>query len=270
MAKVKIIVTPKPKRKLDRELKKQLKELEKFEAQRVTSEKPKRLIPIEEYPKQAIKLSDNTITIPHIKELKSKKKRQKAVELYQRSHNPAIKKSEVPRIKSGGRKSKKKSKKLKSITPPASIEQTATPPSIEQTATPPSIEQTATPLIEDYVPTADIFEIIEDAIYSKIPNETMVWKKGHKGGIPVDLTSLKQQAIFLIRDYAVSNDTDVIDYFQRNENAIMECVDSFTYASQSEGFNTLVERFLNLINMGNALSSEAMYYNEVSEILDIY
>ena len=98
----------------------------------------------------------------------------------------------------------------------------------------------------------------------------MVWKKGHKGGIPIDLTSLKQQAIFLIRDYAVSDDTGVIDYFQKNENAILESAESFTYASQSEGFNSLVERFLNLINMGNALSSEAMYYNEVSEILDIY
>lgn len=270
MARAKIIVVPKSKRKSENKLRKQLKQLEKFEAQKVTAEKPKRLIPIEEYPKQAIKLSTNTITIPHIKEPKPKKKRQKAVELYQRRHKPTIRKSEVPKIKSGGRKSKKKSKKHKSITPPKLIEQTGTPSSIEPTGTPPSIEQTATPLIEDYVPTADIFVIIEDAIYSKIPNETMVWKKGHKGGIPVDLTSLKQQAIFLIRDYAVSDDTDVIDYFQKNENAIVESAESFVYASQSEGFNTLVERFLNLINMGNALSSEAMYYNEVSEILDIY
>ena len=169
MPRAKIIVTPKPKRKSDRKLRKQLRELEKFKPKKLTTEKPKRLIPIEEY-----------------------------------------------------------------------------------------------------VPTADIFEIIEDAIYSKIPNETMVWKKGHKGGIPVDLTSLKQQAIFLIRDYAVSDDTGVIDYFQKNENAIVESAESFTYASQSDGFNMLVDRFLNLINMGNALSTEAMYYNEVSEILDVY
>ena len=50
----------------------------------------------------------------------------------------------------------------------------------------------------------------------------------------------------------------------------MEAIDGFTYSSQSFKFATLVERFLNIINMGHALSADAMYYNEISEMLDFY
>lgn len=124
--------------------------------------------------------------------------------------------------------------------------------------------------VSEYIPVVDIFEILEEVVYTKIPNETMVWRKGHKGGIPIDLTSVKQQVIFLLRDYAVSDSADVNDYFQRNENAILESIDSIRFASKSDDFNSLLERFLNLINMGNALSADLMYYNEISEILDIY
>ena len=169
MARAKIIVTPKKKAKKDRELKKQLKELEKFKPKELTAEKPKRLV--------------------------------------------------------------------KDV---------------------------------DYIPTVDIFDMIEDAIFYKIPNETMIWRKGHKGGIPVDLTSLKQQAIFIIKDFASSDDKDVANYFRENEGAIMETISGFTYSSTSSEFATLTERFLNLINMQQALSADAMYYNEVSEMLDLY
>ena len=98
----------------------------------------------------------------------------------------------------------------------------------------------------------------------------MIWRKGHKGGIPIDLTPLKQQAIFIIRDYASSDDKEIENYFRENENAIMEAIDGFTYSSTSAEFATLTERFLNLINMKQALSADAMYYNEVSEMLDLY
>ena len=112
--------------------------------------------------------------------------------------------------------------------------------------------------------------MIEDAIFNKMPNETMIWQKGHKGGIPVDLMPLKQQAIFIIRDFASSDDKEIENYFRENENAIMEAIDGFTYSSTSFEFSSLIERFLNIINMGHAISADAMYYNEISEMLDLY
>ena len=233
MAKAKIIVRSKAKRKSDRELRKLLKQLEVFKPQELETKKPKRLIPIEEVPKREVHPKSNTITFPQVKEKAPKKKRKKSLEVYQRKHKSAKTKAEEIRT-----------------------------PAIEKTVKSPSVSE--------YIPVVDIFEVLEEAVYTKIPNETMVWRKGHKGSIPIDLTSVKQQAIFLLRDYAVSDSPDVIDYFQRNENAILESIDSIRFASKSDDFNTLLERFLSLINMANALSADLMYYNEISEILDIY
>ena len=78
MARVNIIVTPKKKAKKDRELKKQLKELEKFNPKELTAETRKRLIPLEEISKQPIKINSNDITFPQIKENSPKKKRKKS------------------------------------------------------------------------------------------------------------------------------------------------------------------------------------------------
>lgn len=276
MARANIIVTPKKKAKKDRELKKQLRELEKFNPKELTAETRKRLIPLEEISKQPIKINRNDITFPQITENKTKKKRKKSYDIYQRKHRQKIGIKNADRISSKnkiGKKSKKKKSKAliaETATPPL-IAETATPPLIAETDTPPLIAETTTPsLIADYIPTVDIFDMIEDAIFNKIPNETMIWRKGHKGGIPIDLTPLKQQAIFIIRDFASSDDKEVENYFRENENAIIEAIDGFTHSSTSFEFSSLIERFLNIINMGHALSADAMYYNEISEMLDFY
>ena len=86
MARANIIVVPKKKAKKDRELKKQLRELEKFNPKELTAETRKRLIPLEEISKQPIKIYSNDITFPQIKENKPKKKRKKSYEVYQRKH----------------------------------------------------------------------------------------------------------------------------------------------------------------------------------------
>ena len=261
MARANIIVTPKKKAKKDRELKKQLRELEKFNPKELTAETRKRLIPLEEISKKSIKINSNDITFPQIKENKSKNKRKKSYEVYQRKHR-----QKFDRISSNKRGKKSKKKKSRVL-----IAETPTPPLIAETATPPLIAETATPpLMGDYIPTVDIFDIIEDAIFYKIPNETMIWRKGHKGGIPIDLTPLKQQAIFIIRDFASSDNKEVENYFRENEGAIMEAIDGFTHSSTSFEFSSLIERFLNIINMGHALSADAMFYNEISEMLDFY
>ena len=120
------------------------------------------------------------------------------------------------------------------------------------------------PVNDDYIPTVDIFEIIEDYIMS-IPIYIETWKKHLKGHIIHDMQPFKMSLISLLRDYSMSDDKEVENYFKNNEYAIKECIDAFHAISTDDDIYTLENRLVSLINMGHALSSDTMNYLELLE-----
>ena len=117
---------------------------------------------------------------------------------------------------------------------------------------------------DDYIPTVDIFEIIEDYIMS-IPIYIETWKKHLKGHIIHDMQPFKMSLISLLRDYSMSEDKEVENYFKNNEYAIKECIDAFHAISTDDDIYTLENRLVSLINMGHALSADTMNYLELLE-----
>ena len=117
---------------------------------------------------------------------------------------------------------------------------------------------------DDYIPTVDIFQIVEDYIMS-IPIYIETWKKHLKGHIIHDMQPFKMSLISLLRDYSMSEDKEVENYFKNNEYAIKECIDAFHAISTDDDIYTLENRLVSLINMGHALSADAMNYLELLE-----
>ena len=117
---------------------------------------------------------------------------------------------------------------------------------------------------DDYIPTVDIFQIIEDYIMS-IPMYIETWKKHLKGHIIHDMQPFKMSLISLLRDYSMSEDKEVENYFKNNEYAIKECIDAFHAISTDDDIYTLENRLVSLINMGHALSADTMNYLELLE-----
>lgn len=130
-----------------------------------------------------------------------------------------------------------------------------TPIGIESKPTPIGIESKS--VGDDYIPTVDIFDIIEQYIMS-IPNEFSTWRKGTKGAVFVDMSGFKYACVSIIRDYSMSDDENIKKYFIDNEMAIKECIDGFNQASNENGINDTKEKLLNLLAMGKALSADML------------
>lgn len=118
--------------------------------------------------------------------------------------------------------------------------------------------------VDVYIPTVDIFEIVEDYIMS-IPIYIETWKKHLKGHIIHDMQPFKMSLISLLRDYSMSENKEVENYFKNNEYAIKECIDAFHAISTDDDIYTLENRLVSLINMGHALSADSMNYLELLE-----
>lgn len=149
---------------------------------------------------------------------------------------------------------KGKKKKRKSSKP--------APQQIEAKPLPLGIE--SKPVEDDYIPTVDIFEIIEDYIMT-IPSYIETWRKGSKGYTIHDMQPFKMSLISMVRDFSMSEDKEVEEYFKNNEYAIKECIDAFKAISTEEELYTLEGRLVSLINMGHALSMDTMNYLELLE-----
>ena len=171
-------------------------------------------------------------------------------------------------IKKGKKKKSKTSKPtpigIESKSTPIGIESKPTPIGIENKPTPIGIESKPTPIgiesksvDDDYIPTVDIFDIIEQYIMS-IPNEFSTWRKGTKGAVFVDMSGFKYACVSIIRDYSMSDDENIKKYFIDNEIAIKECIDGFNQASNENGINDTKEKLLNLLAMGKPLSADML------------
>ena len=125
-----------------------------------------------------------------------------------------------------------------------------TPIGIEGKPTPIGIEGKPTP-------TVDIFEQIEDYIMD-IPDNVTTWRRGQKGYEWVDLEGFKMTCISIIRDYSMSENPEIKQYFKDNEYAIKEAIDAFHQASTENDVNDYKERLLNLLGMGRPLSGEQL------------
>ena len=137
----------------------------------------------------------------------------------------------------------KKGKKRKTSKP--------TPKGIESKPTTPiGIESKPTP-------TVDIFEQIEDYIMD-IPDNVTTWRRGQKGYEWVDLEGFKMSCISIVREYSMSENPEIQQYFIDNEYAIKECIDGFHEASTENDLNDMKQSLLNLLAMGRPLSPEQL------------
>ena len=107
------------------------------------------------------------------------------------------------------------------------------------------------------VPTVDIFDQIEDYIMN-IPDNVTTWRKGQKGWEWVDLEGFKMACVSIVREYSMSENPEIKQYFIDNEYAIKECIDGFHEASTENDINDKKQRLLNLLAMGRALTSEQL------------
>ena len=115
---------------------------------------------------------------------------------------------------------KGKKKKHKSSKPaPTGIEAKPAPQQIE--AKPLPLGSESNPVEDDYIPTVDIFEIIEDYIMT-IPAYIETWRKGSKGYTIHDMQPFKMSLVSMVRDFGMSEDKEVEEYFKNNEYAIKE------------------------------------------------
>ena len=137
-----------------------------------------------------------------------------------------------------------------------------TPIGIDSKPTPIGIESKS--VDDDYIPTVDIFDIIEQYIMS-IRTYIETWQKGRKGYMFHDMQPFKMSLVSMVRDFSMSEDKEVEVYYKNNEYAIKECIDSFKAISTEEDLYTREGRLVNLINMGHALSADTMNYLELLE-----
>lgn len=166
-----------------------------------------------------------------------------------------------------GKKKKRKSSKpaptgIEAKSAPTGIEAKPAPQQIEAKPLPLGIE--SKPVEDDYIPTVDIFEIIEGYIMT-IPSYIETWRKGSKGYTIHDMQPFKMSLISMVRDFSMSEDKEVEEYFKNNEYPIKECIDAFKAISTEEELYTLEGRLVSLINMGHALSMDTMNYLELLE-----
>ena len=126
----------------------------------------------------------------------------------------------------------------------------------------------AKPVVRDeYVPQLDIVGQIQEYIM-KLPNQIITWRKGRKGWSRFyDLEPLKLQLISLLDDYSTSDEKNVHDYFERNMYVIKELIDGFFGSSTDEDVQNTLPRLIELINLGDTLPSDAMYYDEINELI---
>ena len=183
------------------------------------------------------------------------------------------------------KKGKKKKRKTTKPTPigieskptPIGIESKPTPIGIESKPTPIGIEGKPTPIgiegkptligIESKptpigietkpIPSVDIFDQIEDYIMD-IPDNVTTWRRGQKGYEWVDLEGFKMACISIVREYSMSENPEIKQYFSNNEYAIKEAIDSFHNASTENDINDYKERLLNLLGMDRPLSAEQL------------
>ena len=144
------------------------------------------------------------------------------------------------------KKGKKKKRKTSRATP-VGIETAPTPIGIGGKPTPIGIEGKPTPSV-------DIFDQIEDYIMD-IPGNVTTWRRGQKGYEWVDLEGFKMACVSIIREYSMSENSEIKQYFQDNEYAIKEAIDNFHQASTENGINDYKEKLLNLLGMGRPLSA---------------
>lgn len=144
------------------------------------------------------------------------------------------------------KKGKKKKRKVSKPTP-VGIGDKSTPVGIGDKPTPVGIGDKPTPSV-------DIFDQIEDYIMD-IPDNVTTWRKGQKGYEWVDLEGFKMACISIVREYSMSENSEIKQYFQDNEYAIKEAIDSFHDASSENDIKDYKERLLNLLGMGRALST---------------
>ena len=120
---------------------------------------------------------------------------------------------------------------------------------------------------KEYIPELDYIEPIKQYIM-KLPNQVVTWRKGRKGWSRFyDLEPLKLQLISLLDDYSTSDAKNVHDYFERNMYVIKELIDGFLASSTDEEMQNTLPRLIELINLGDTLPSDAMYYDEINELL---
>lgn len=154
-----------------------------------------------------------------------------------------------------GKKKKRKSSKpvptgIEAKPVPTGIEAKPAPIGIEVKSVPTSIESKPTP-------TVDIFDQIEDYIMD-IPDNVTTWRKGQKGWEWVDLEGFKMACVSIVREYSMSENPEIKQYFMHNEYAIKESIDGFHEASTENDINDKKQRLLNLLAMGRALTSEQL------------
>lgn len=234
MAKPKIIV--KPKRLVTRK-------------QRKTSVDTSYLL--DENKKVHKKADNELITVSSVMPLSVKQKKKKTKKEYvgrKKDRKKSREKKKAKRIQGQQEYSRKGKKKKRKTSKPTSI-------GIESKPTPIGIESKS--VDDDYIPTIDIFDIIEEYIMS-IPNEFSTWRKGTKGAVFVDMSGFKYACVSIIRDYSMSDDENIKKYFIDNEMAIKECIDGFNQASNENGINDTKEKLLNLLAMGKALSADML------------
>lgn len=145
----------------------------------------------------------------------------------------------------------RKSKKRKAPkSTPIGIETKPTPTGIGGKSTPIGIETKPIPIV-------DIFEQIEDYIMG-IPSSITTWRRGQKGYEWVDLEGFKMACVSIVREYSMSENPEIHQYFIDNEYAIKECIDGFHEASTENDINDKKQKLLNLLAMGRALTSEQL------------
>lgn len=204
--------------------------------------------------KKVHKTVDNElITISSVMPISVKQKKKKTKKEYVGRKKNRKKTRENKRTKRLQGQHESKKRKISKHTPIGIESKPTTPKGIESKSTG-----------DDYIPTVDIFEIIEDYIMS-IPTYIETWKKHLKGHIIHDMQPFKMSLISLLRDYSMSEDKEVEKYFKNNEYAIKECIDAFHAISTNDDIYTLENKLVSLINMGHALSADTMNYLELLE-----
>ena len=208
--------------------------------------------------KKVHKTADNEhITVSSVMSISVKQKKKKTKKEYvgRKKNRKKTRENKKAKRLQGQQDYIKESKKRKNSKP--------TPKGIESKPTTP-IGIESNPVDDDYIPTVDIFQIIEDYIMS-IPMYIETWKKHLKGHIIHDMQPFKMSLVSMVRDYSMSEDKEVEEYFKNNEYAIKECIDAFHAISTDDDIYTLEHRLVNLINMGHALSADTMNYLDLLE-----
>ena len=218
--------------------------------------------------KKVHKRADNElITVSSVMPISVKQKKKKTKKEYvgRKKNRKKTRENKKAKRLQGQQDYIKKGKKKKSKTSkptPIGIESKSTPIGIESKSTPIGIESKS--VDDDYIPTVDIFDIIEQYIMS-IPAYIETWQKGRKGYMIHDMQPFKMSLVSMVRDFSMSEDKEVEVYYKNNEYAIKECIDSFKAISTEEDLYTREGRLVNLINMGHALSMDTMNYLELLE-----